>query len=83
MRPTADMLNKILADGGTVQVTTYTRSVLYRAKHAGMFIESRERKRNGLDAHTDLCVRRGRNVDRLSHGGMLLVSIRTSVPVNS
>ena len=66
-RPTADDLNAHLAGGGVVQVTTYLRSVLYKARNAGMFLELPDGA---------LAVRRGRNVDRLSMGARLLVGIR-------
>ena len=67
MRPTADQLNERLRDGGFVQVTTYTRSVIYKKQHAGMF---REKEGN-------LQVQRGKSWDTLSLGDRLLVGIRT------
>ena len=33
----ADKINSRLREGGIVQVTTYTRSTLYRQKHVGWF----------------------------------------------
>ena len=69
LRPTADELNAKIADGGFVQVTTCTRSVIYRtSRKDGWFVE-----RNG-----NLFVRRGRAaLDKLTIGERLLVSIRT------
>lgn len=66
-RPTADEINAKLADGGVVQVSTYTRSTIYTQKHAGMFLET---------ADGSLAVRRGKSVDRLSIRDHLLVAIR-------
>ena len=62
----ADKLNRHLAAGGTVQVTTYGKSWLYGKRHRGMF-----RDRDG-----SLYVARGRTFDRLSHGERLLVGLR-------
>lgn len=47
----ADQINSRLRDGGIVQVTTYTRSTLYRQKHAGWFF---------MDKNNNLMVRSGR-----------------------
>lgn len=65
-RPTADELNAHLANGGTVQITTYLRSTLYARKHAGWFSE-----RGG-----SLHVQSGRRHDCLSIGDRLLVGVR-------
>lgn len=67
-RFTANELNHILSTGGTVQVTTATKSWLYTHKHAGMFVE-----KNG-----DLYVKTGKGLDKLSMGSGLLVAIRTT-----
>jgi hypothetical protein len=66
---TADTLNQHLTHGGVVQVTTYSRSVLYRAQHAGCF-------KTGADGN--LYVKRGKSWDCLSieSGQRLLVGIR-------
>lgn len=66
-RPKAAEINAHLADGGVVQVTTYGRSILYRRRNAGAFLEL-----------SDGClgVRRGRQVDRLSMGQRMLVGLR-------
>ena len=66
-RPTAVELNAHLARGGVVQVTTYTRSTLYRRAHAGWF----EERAHGL------YVRHGRGRVALSIGARLIVGIRT------
>jgi hypothetical protein len=69
-RPTAEMLNTHLEDGGRVQVSTYARSVIYSARNAGMFKEGRD---------GNLYVQRGRSFDCLSFGGSnLMVAIRMS-----
>lgn len=65
-RPTADQLNEHLRSDGVVQVTTYTRSVLYRKRHTGMFAE-----RDG-----QLHVQRGRQWDCLSTRLGLLCGVR-------
>ncbi len=67
-RPSADALNTHLSGGGSVQVTTYLRSTIYTAKHAGMFFERGD----------NLYVKRGRYADCLSTGNRLLVSVRLS-----
>lgn len=64
-----DRLNAHLQAGGAVQVTTYTRSTIYTAPHAGWFT---------TDTAGDLYVRRGRTRDCLSCGGRLLVGVRLS-----
>ena len=64
---TAETINSHLKNGGVVQVTTYLRSTLYRAKHAGWFFE-----KDG-----QLCVQSGRSYSKLSlKDGTLLVGIR-------
>ena len=65
-RPTADQLNTHLANGLAVQVTTYTRSIVYTQKHTGYFREQGQ----------DLQVKAGRGWNTLAHGNMLLVGIR-------
>ena len=62
----ADRLNAHLERNGTVQVTTYMRSTVYRRRHAGMF----------EDRDGSLYVKRGRHRDKLSIGDLLLVSVR-------
>ena len=66
-RPDAAEINAHLAEGGIVQVTTYGRSVLYRRRNTGAFVEL-----------SDGClgVRRGRQVDCLSLGQRMLVGLR-------
>ena len=66
-RPTAAELNAHLADGGAVQVTTYTRSTVYEAKHEGWFSES---------THGDLRVKHGRRTVALSVGQVMSVGLR-------
>ena len=67
-RPTADELNALLLAGGMVQVSTYTRSTLYRQKHAGMF-------REGVGGN--LYAQNGRRWDCLTCGGRLIVGLKT------
>lgn len=62
----ADQLNEHLESGGIVQITTYEKSTVYKQNNAGVFVD-----RNG-----SLYVQRGRNLDRLSFGNHILVSIR-------
>lgn len=67
-RPTAGTLNEHLASGGVVQVTTYTRSVLYTSRHVGWFAD---------DTQGNLRVKFGRRgSNQLSIGERLLVGIR-------
>jgi hypothetical protein len=66
-RPNAYQLNAHLAAGGWVAVGTYTRTTIYKRRHAGWFSE-----RNG-----SLYVQSGRRHLCLSHGQALLVAIRT------
>lgn len=73
-RPTADQLNQRLTDGGFVQITTYTRSTIYKRQHAGWFTE-RDGSLYVQTGHT------GRMHNRLSHGDALLVGIRTGTIV--
>lgn len=64
----ADTLNAHLSAGGRVQVTTYLRSTVYTAKHAGWFRMSRCG-----------CLHVRRSITRsdcLSIGDRLLVGIR-------
>lgn len=69
--PTAVELNAHLAKGGAVQVTTYGRSTIYKARHAGMFTD-------GADG--SLYVARGRSKDRLATPTLgAAVSIRLSI----
>ena len=62
----ADKINAHLAGGGIVQVSTYLRSTLYSAKHAGWFETIKG----------SLYVQHGRSKNRLSHGDHVLVGIR-------
>ena len=66
-RPTASDLNAHLADGGAVQVTTYTKSWLFERRHGEAFREL---------ADGDLAARFGRRWDRLSMGERLTAGIR-------
>lgn len=67
-RPTADELNAHLAADGFVQVTTCTRSTLYKPGTVTFF------EKNG-----DLYLRNARRSECLSFGERLLVSIRKGV----
>lgn len=67
-RINADAINAHLANGGAVQITTYTRRTIYKRAHAGWFTE-----RGG-----SLHVQHGRKFDCLSIGQRLLVGIRLS-----
>ena len=64
----ASTINAHLEAGGMVQVTTYLKSWVYSAKHAGMFFD-----RNG-----STFVRRGKSSDQLSIKDRFLVGIRFS-----
>ena len=64
--PSADALNSHLRAGGMVQISTYLRSTIYKAKHAGMFYNSGD---------GDLRVRHGRGSLFLGSKNMLLVAI--------
>ena len=68
-RPTAQELNDKLKSGGFVLVTTYTRSTIYKQKHAGMF----------RDKAGNLQVQHGKGWNTLSLGDRLLVGIKTGV----
>lgn len=62
----AGTINRHLAGGGMVQVTTSTRSTIYNSRHVGWFS-----MRSG-----SLYVRYGRHHNCLSIGDRLLVGIR-------
>lgn len=64
---TADKINDHLKSGGVVQVTTYMRSTLYAAKHAGWF---------SADSKGSIYVRHGKGKNQLTIGDRPLVSIR-------
>jgi len=64
---TAKKLNDHLEAGGVVQVTTYTKSTLYKQRHTGWFTES---------AKGELFVQRGRGKDCLATKDRLLVGIK-------
>ncbi len=64
--PSADALNAHLSAGGMVQVSTYLRSTIYKAKHAGMFYNA---------GNGDLRVKHGRGSVCLGSKSMLLVGI--------
>jgi hypothetical protein len=63
----ADEINKHLADGGVVQVTTYLRSTVYDRRHVGFFLN---------DKKGDLHVKHGRGTYRLTIGDHDVVGIR-------
>jgi hypothetical protein len=65
----ADTINAYLANGGYVQITTYTRSTVYSKKHAGYFTQGKD---------GNLYVKRGKSKDCLTVGGGsgMLVGIR-------
>lgn len=52
----ADKINNRLREGGIVQVTTCTRSTLYRQKHTGWFF---------MDKKNNLMVKSGRRMSAL------------------
>ena len=66
MRPTAETLNNHLKNGGLVQVTTYTKSWLYKQKHAGYF----------HDIGGNLYMQSGNRKDKIAQGDEMLVSLR-------
>jgi len=68
MQTMADEINNHLKNGGMVQISTYLKSIIYRQKHAGMFLMSGK----------NLAVKRGQHIDQLSIGDRVLVSIRFS-----
>lgn len=67
----ADKLNEHLKIGGQVRVSTHTRAVIYTYRNTGDFVT-----KGG-----SLYVRRGRGLDRLSHGERLLVAVAMSETV--
>lgn len=62
----AATLNKLLAEGKTVVVSTYTKAFEYGKRHVGWFEE-----RGG-----NLCVKSGRSYNRLTTGNQFIVSIK-------
>lgn len=66
MTTLADRINNHLTDGGAVQITTYTKSIMYTTRHAGWFV----------DRKGSLFVQHGRGFDKLSFGNRLMVGLR-------
>ena len=59
----ADKINNRLREGGIVQVTSYTRSTIYRQKHTGWF---------WMDKKNMLMVRQGRGSICIEYAGIRL-----------